>query len=87
MKTPSIREMRLASGLVLLLFVSTHLTNHALGLVSLDAMETGLGWFKLIWPRGSDSNSSQTGNRCCNPHQPGGCATSTAPMPASWTGH
>jgi hypothetical protein len=86
-KTPSIREMRLASGLVLLLFVSTHLTNHALGLVSLDAMETGLGWFKLIWPRGSGSNSSQTGNRCCNPHQPGGCATSTAPMPASWTGH
>ena len=49
MKTPSIREMRLASGLVLLLFVSTHLTNHALAIVSLDAMETGLGWFKLIW--------------------------------------
>jgi adenylate cyclase len=44
-----IREIRLASGLVLLLFVLTHLTNHALGLVSIDAMERGLGWFKLIW--------------------------------------
>jgi adenylate cyclase len=31
-----IREIRLASGLVLLLFVLTHLTNHALGLVSID---------------------------------------------------
>ena len=49
MNRPSIREIRLASGLVLLLFVATHLTNHALGLVSLDTMETGLGWFKLIW--------------------------------------
>jgi adenylate cyclase len=44
-----IREIRLASGLVLLLFVLTHLINHALGLVSLDAMEGGLGWFKAIW--------------------------------------
>jgi adenylate cyclase len=34
---------------VLLAFVSTHLLNHALGLVSLTAMEEGRLWFLRIW--------------------------------------
>lgn len=44
-----IREIRLFSGLVLLFFVISHLVNHALGLISLGAMEKGLGWFLLLW--------------------------------------
>ncbi|MGE0256506.1 MAG: adenylate/guanylate cyclase domain-containing protein [Alphaproteobacteria bacterium] len=30
-------------------FVVTHLLNHALGLISLDAMEAGRRWFLLLW--------------------------------------
>jgi adenylate cyclase len=45
----STRQVRLASGLVLFSFVATHLANHALGLVSLDAMEAGRGVFLTIW--------------------------------------
>ena len=30
-------------------YVATHLANHALGLVSLGAMEAGLGWFLWFW--------------------------------------
>src|SRR5690606_1124773 len=40
---------KLASGLILFLFLLTHLSNHALGLVSLQAMETGAVLFKLLW--------------------------------------
>ena len=49
--TPSIgiRELRLVSGLVLGCFLTTHFLNHALGLVSLSAMESGRGWFNLLW--------------------------------------
>jgi len=43
------RRLRLASGLVLLAYLATHFANHALGLVSLDAMEDGRGWFLLLW--------------------------------------
>ena len=42
-------RLRLWSGCVLFLYVMLHLTNHALGLVSLDAMETGRRWFLAIW--------------------------------------
>ena len=41
--------LRLASGLILLTFLTTHLLNHALGLVSLEAMEAGRAWFLLLW--------------------------------------
>jgi adenylate cyclase len=34
---------------VLFSYVATHLANHALGLVSLGAMEAGLGWFLWFW--------------------------------------
>jgi adenylate cyclase len=43
------RELRLASGLVLALFLLTHFLNHALGLVSVAAMEEARGWFNRIW--------------------------------------
>ena len=33
-----VQRLRLASGLVLFTFAATHFTNHALGLVSLEAM-------------------------------------------------
>ncbi|HWL68825.1 MAG TPA: adenylate/guanylate cyclase domain-containing protein [Geminicoccus sp.] len=41
--------LRLWSGAFLFLFVATHLLNHALGLVSLDAMETGRTVFVAFW--------------------------------------
>ncbi len=34
-----VRRLRLCSGLVLFAYVTTHLANHSLGLISLDAME------------------------------------------------
>lgn len=42
-------KLRLVSGLVLVGYLTTHFTNHALGLVSLDAMNRGLWWFLLLW--------------------------------------
>jgi adenylate cyclase len=44
-----IRRVRLVTGLVLFAYVSTHLTNHALGLVSLAAMDIGRQWFLGLW--------------------------------------
>jgi adenylate cyclase len=43
------REIRLLSGLVLATFLLTHFSNHALGLVSIDAMEAGRAWFNRLW--------------------------------------
>jgi adenylate cyclase len=44
-----IRRLRLLSGLALLAYVTMHLANHALGLVSLDAMEQALDWIAGLW--------------------------------------
>jgi adenylate cyclase len=44
-----IRRIRLYSGLILFSFVSTHLLNHALGLISLQAMEDGRWLFLAVW--------------------------------------
>jgi adenylate cyclase len=44
-----VRRVRLTTGLVLFAYVATHLLNHTLGLVSLEAMETGRGWFLTLW--------------------------------------
>ena len=44
-----IRRARLVSGLVLFTFVTLHLANHALGLVSLEAMEAGRRAFLAMW--------------------------------------
>ncbi|MBS0338500.1 MAG: adenylate/guanylate cyclase domain-containing protein [Proteobacteria bacterium] len=43
------RRARIASGVVLFTFVATHLINHALGLISLAAMESGRWLFLAIW--------------------------------------
>src|SRR5512132_2026891 len=45
----SARRLRLTSGLVLFAYVVTHLANHALGLISLDAMDVGRVWFLGLW--------------------------------------
>ena len=42
-------RLRLASGLVLMAFACTHLLNHALGIYSLVAMETGGRIFTAAW--------------------------------------
>ncbi len=44
-----LRQARLVSGLVLFTYVTLHLTNHALGNLSLDVMERGLLVQKFIW--------------------------------------
>jgi len=41
--------VRLASGLALFVYVSSHYLNHALGLISLDAMEAGRLVFAAVW--------------------------------------
>src|SRR5258707_14783844 len=43
-----LQRMRLASGLVLFAFAATHFFNHALGLVSLEAMLEMQSWRKAI---------------------------------------
>ena len=43
------RNLRLASGLVVSFFVATHLLNHALGLISLEALEAGRIAFLGFW--------------------------------------
>ncbi len=44
-----IRQLRLCSGLVMLAYVTMHLLNHAVGLVSLKAMEDVLWYIFRIW--------------------------------------
>jgi len=44
-----IRRLRLFSGLVMLAYVAMHLLNHAVGLVSLEAMEDVLWYIFRIW--------------------------------------
>ncbi len=43
------RRLRLISGLVLFFFVLTHALNHALGMISLAAMEAGREIFLALW--------------------------------------
>jgi len=44
-----IRPLRLWCGLILFTYLLTHFSNHALGLVSLDAMAAGRAWFLALW--------------------------------------
>jgi adenylate cyclase len=44
-----VTRLRLGSGLVLFTYLTTHYANHALGLVSLQAMEEGRVWFLALW--------------------------------------
>jgi adenylate cyclase len=48
-ETAWIRPLRLWCGLILFSYLVTHFSNHALGLVSLGAMETGRIWFLALW--------------------------------------
>ncbi len=43
------RRLHLITGLILFTYVFTHFINHALGLVSLDALDTGRRAFNLLW--------------------------------------
>ncbi|MGE3936918.1 MAG: adenylate/guanylate cyclase domain-containing protein, partial [Rhodospirillaceae bacterium] len=44
-----VRRVRLVTGCILFAYVATHLLNHALGLVSLGAMEAARPWFLAVW--------------------------------------
>jgi adenylate cyclase len=44
-----VRRLRLASGIVLYAYLLTHYTNHALGNISLAAMEAGLEYHVRFW--------------------------------------
>ncbi|MBM6592692.1 adenylate/guanylate cyclase domain-containing protein [Microvirga pudoricolor] len=44
-----LRDIRLASGLILGAFLVSHFANHALGLVSVEAMEAARQWFNRLW--------------------------------------
>jgi len=44
-----LRRLRLTTGLILFVYVGCHLTNHALGNISLEWMERGLLVQKSIW--------------------------------------
>ena len=48
-RRPTQRDIRLASGLVLFAYVTSHLVNHALGLISIDAAERGLALGVRVW--------------------------------------
>ena len=41
LRRPSARSLRIATGLILFVYAATHLMNHALGLVSVEAMQAG----------------------------------------------
>jgi adenylate cyclase len=45
----SLRHLRLASGLVMFVYLTLHLVNHALGMVSIDAAERGLTFAMMLW--------------------------------------
>lgn len=42
-------RVHIVSGLVLAVFLASHFTNHALGIVSIDLMERGRAGFNVIW--------------------------------------
>ena len=44
-----IRRLRLASGLVMFAYVTTHFVNHSLGLVSIEAMDAALQRIYKVW--------------------------------------
>lgn len=46
---PTRRGLRFASGVVLFVYLTTHLINHALGLISLAVAEAGLDYAMQVW--------------------------------------
>ncbi len=49
MSAVHVRRLRLGAAFVLLTYLILHFSNHALGLVSLAAMEAGRVWFLALW--------------------------------------
>ena len=45
----SLRQVRLASGLVLFAYLVSHFLNHALGNVSMEALASGVYFHTLFW--------------------------------------
>ena len=45
----NVKQLRLWSGLILVTYLVTHFSNHALGLISVGAAEVGRWWFVLLW--------------------------------------
>ncbi len=43
------RNLRMGSGLVLFTYITAHLVNHALGLISLNTAEEALGFAEDVW--------------------------------------
>ncbi len=43
------RKLRLGSGLLIAAYVVLHLANHALGLISIEAMERAREWMQAVW--------------------------------------
>lgn len=48
-RATSVRQVRLVCGIILFAYVISHLLNHALGNVSVDAMETGVYYHTAFW--------------------------------------
>jgi len=44
-----VRKIRLITGCILFTYLTTHYLNHALGNISLNAMELGRVPFELLW--------------------------------------
>ena len=44
-----VRQIRLASGLVLFAYLLSHFINHALGNISMDALATGVRYHTAFW--------------------------------------
>src|SRR3954451_15027797 len=49
MRGISLRQVRLATGVVLFAYLVSHFLNHALGKISVEAMESGVYWHVLFW--------------------------------------
>ena len=49
MRGISLRQVRLASGVVLFAYLVSHFLNHALGNISLEALAAGVYWHLLFW--------------------------------------
>ncbi|MBH5372881.1 adenylate/guanylate cyclase domain-containing protein [Bradyrhizobium glycinis] len=48
-RAAGVRQVRLVCGLILFAYVVSHFLNHALGNISVDAMETGVYYHTLFW--------------------------------------
>ncbi|MCP3411404.1 adenylate/guanylate cyclase domain-containing protein [Bradyrhizobium sp. CCGB01] len=48
-RATSVRQVRLVCGIILFAYVVSHLLNHALGNISVDAMEAGVYYHTVFW--------------------------------------